>query len=449
MYSVLSIVLAFMLVSCPSEKASDTDQVAIVGGTIIDISNGGSSTNDIVDSVVLIEGDEIKAVGRRGEIQIPEGSIIIDAKGKYILPGLIDAFATLNNQSYANAFLYMGVTTIVSVEGGRRGELFEDANPGPGVIKIVDIGHVHFGNVSTQDALRQLEESAKQDYRIVLLMYELRPYQLKPLVDKAHELGMGTIGELGYTLYREAIETDIDAFVHTSRYSLDLAPPELIIAVAEDPFGMESRDHLFKYGQVFMDLKPEDPNLLEHASILGNSQATLIPTLSIICSLLPDIPNPWEEPVAKIINPEDIHMPLDRDTGKRNIPSEALESSMKRTEALLMIEKAYCKAGARYLAGSGTDAFGTMPGISLHTELKLLTRIGLSNREAIAAATSNFAEAFGWEDIGLLEPGYLADIIVVNADPLDDLENLKKISILIKSGRIIDREALLRLSSDK
>ena len=85
-----------------------------------------------------------------------------------------------------------------------------------------------------------------------------------------------------------------------------------------------------------------------------------------------------------------------------------------------------------------------MPGISLHTEIGLLHRIGLSKREAIAAATENFSQAFGWK-IGKIKPGYAADIIIVRDNPLKDLNNLKRIDTLIHNGRVIDRNKLVQL----
>jgi imidazolonepropionase-like amidohydrolase len=107
-----------------------------------------------------------------------------------------------------------------------------------------------------------------------------------------------------------------------------------------------------------------------------------------------------------------------------------------------VLESSYYKAGAKYLAGSATDVWGTMPGISLHTELELLKRIGLTNREAIAAATVNFNEAFGWK-FGKIERGFAADLIILNSNPLKDLKNLKDIYMLLKGGKIIDRKSML------
>ena len=110
---------------------------------------------------------------------------------------------------------------------------------------------------------------------------------------------------------------------------------------------------------------------------------------------------------------------------------------------MLRIEQLYQQAGAGYLAGSATDVWGTMPGISLHHELKLLHQIGLSNRQAVAAATSNFAQAFGWHFTGQIKSGCYADILVLDKNPLQDLQNLKQINRLFLRGREINRQKLL------
>jgi imidazolonepropionase-like amidohydrolase len=88
---------------------------------------------------------------------------------------------------------------------------------------------------------------------------------------------------------------------------------------------------------------------------------------------------------------------------------------------------------------------GTMPGISMHTELEMLVRLGLSPREALAAATNNYAIQFGWNELGLVASGRRADILVLDADPTVNIWNTRRISTLIVDGNIVDREALLKL----
>jgi len=106
------------------------------------------------------------------------------------------------------------------------------------------------------------------------------------------------------------------------------------------------------------------------------------------------------------------------------------------------LEQKYYQHSAKYLAGSGSDVWGTMPGISLHTELELLKRIGLNNRQLIASATTNFANAFGWRK-GKIEKGFDADILILNENPIENIENLKNIHTLILKGNQIDLKSLM------
>src|SRR5258708_5995668 len=98
------------------------------------------------------------------------------------------------------------------------------------------------------------------------------------------------------------------------------------------------------------------------------------------------------------------------------------------------------------LTGTGSPAFGTMPGISMHTELELLVRLGFTPREALAAATSNYSEQFGWHELGLVDVGRRADLLILAADPTVDISNTRKIHSVILDGAVLDRPALLNLT---
>ena len=84
-----------------------------------------------------------------------------------------------------------------------------------------------------------------------------------------------------------------------------------------------------------------------------------------------------------------------------------------------------------------------MPGISLHQELEVLSHIGLTNREVLAASTSNFNDAFGLK-FGKIETGFKANILILDKNPLDDIKNLKGGKTVILNGKPIDLEALLK-----
>ena len=405
--------------------------LVLAGGTIVDVSDSGRGTADVRDAVIVMRGGRIVAAGPRKTTKIPAGAKVMRIDGAYVVPGLNDVFAGLNSQAQANAYLYMGVTSIVGSDepGGRRGALFTKARPSPRIRPL--------GVVNGPEVLAQVDEVARQGARVQLLYYPLTPEQTRVAVRRARELGLATIGELGKTTYMEAIESGIDAFVHSSRYSLELASPEMRSAVAGEPFGAPRT----AFYQFLAALDPDDERIAKWGARLAAAGVALIPTLSLYYLDLPGHDNPWKEKIAAILDPKDIHLPADRETGQSQ---KAPGVPAGLSQSVIRIEERYRRAGARYLAGSGTSAFGTLPGISLHNELRMLTDIGLTPRQALASATSNVGEAFRWPTVGQVKPGYDADLLVVDGNPAADIRNLKRIRLVVLSGEIVDRQALLK-----
>jgi hypothetical protein len=215
-------------------------------------------------------------------------------------------------------------------------------------------------------------------------------------------------------------------------------------AVALEPFSNDLNSSKWKYYKFLTTLSPENPALHEHAKNLAASNSYIMPSMSLSYLDLPESQNPWDDPIAKILKPEDINRPADPETGKHSIGAEeqAAYSNLIANETAV-IEPTYYQAGAKYLSGSATDVWGTMPGISLHTELMLLhTKPGLSLEEVLASTTVNFSNAFGWK-VGQLKPGFEADILVLDKDPLLNLDNFTAINRMFSNGIEINRDSLL------
>ncbi|HFA50945.1 MAG TPA: hypothetical protein ENJ95_18195 [Bacteroidetes bacterium] len=427
-----------MVLKLPVEKYT-----LLENATLIDVNNLGKTENDISNACILLKNKHIEWAGKCSEKPaLPDNTKIIDASGKYIMPGLFDGFAAINNQAYCNAYLYSGITSIISVDGGRRGPFFGDGNPSPNIYRLEGVGEE---KIETDTLLAQIGDLHEKGFKVLLLMYGLTPDQLKLAIKKAAENNMATIGEMGYTTYKEGMDLGLDAIVHTTRYSLDVAPRDMAKAVADEPFSNDLNSPKWKYYKYLTKIKKDNKRLLQHAENIGKSNTFIIPTSSLSYLDLPEHKNPWKEPVAAIINIEDVNRPADPVTGNHSIDSEEQAAYTNLiTNELANIEPTYRAHGAKYLAGSGTDVWGTMPGISLHTELWLLhNKIGLTNREVLAAATANFAEAYNWKN-GKIEKRYAANILILNKNPLDDLENLKDIETVILNGRLIEREGLLK-----
>jgi hypothetical protein len=440
--------------------------LVFVGGTLVDVSNLGRSTGDVADAVVIVQGGRIAAAGPRTSVRVPAGAQVVDAAGTFIVPGLNDVFATVNNQAQANAFLYMGVTGIVGLDepGGRRGPLLLGAKPGPRVYPLDDVtGYdasglppekrtvydlTTLGRKLTDTELRaEIDRLAASGVRVLLLYYTLAPDQVRLAASYARQLGLATIGELGATTYREAIDAGVMAFVHTSRYSLELAPAALRAEVARAPFGPPRR----RFYEHLAAVRDDDPTLQRYAKTLAAGRTALIPTLAMNYLELPGHANPWKKPVAVLLDPKDIHLPANRETGEQERAENSVRDAFPpgATARLHGIESAYCRAGATYLAGSGTDAFGTMAGISLHIELEMLVKACLSPRQALAAATANVGTVFGWSRVGQVKPGFDADLLVLEADPTADIGNLERIRQVMRGGELIDRASLLEGAANR
>lgn len=430
--------LLLALISCTTEIKKDS--LLIEGATLI---NPSEKTEIIASSYIYILGKTIISYGKLSEKPSKlTARKTINAKGKYLMPGIIDGFATLNNQAYANAYLYKGITSIIEVDGFRRGPFYPDANPSPQIYRLEGVGEEPATN---EELLKRIDSLYDANFRVLLMMYSLTPDQTKMVYDYAKKKGMGTIGEMGLTTYKEGMDIGIDAFVHTTRYSLDVAPRPMANAVAHEPFSNDLGSPKWKYYAYLTQLQKGDSLLEAHAKNLASSNSFIMPTMSLSYLDLPDSKNPWLDPVAVILDEKDINRPADKITGKHSIDSveQAAYANLITTETTV-IEPVYYKAGAHYLSGSATDVWGTMPGISLHTELMLLhTKAGLSIEEVLAATTSNFNKAFGWK-IGRIKEGFEADLLILNKNPLEDLDNLNSIDRIFIDGKELIPEELLK-----
>jgi hypothetical protein len=424
--------------------------VALVGATIIDLSAYGNHTGDLTHSVVLLQNGRIIAAGDKRTVKIPKGARIIHAEGKFIVPGLIDCFSVIGTQGQANSHLYYGVTTIVAGPGdnSRRG-YFPNGYPSPHIKKMTSIPSDSLENELEKKWTLNAVDIARVDREIdqidslkkagigTILLQHLFPEELLPKMEALCEkYGINTIGEIQYAHYSAAIKVGINSFVHTSRYILG-AFPDSVFIVARNEHDSSAN---VAYGKYFRKLDPAtNPGFKDFGKALASSKTALMPTLSMLYTSLPDHKNIWKEPGAFLTDYKDVSEPMDTLTGKST-------SFMSAKFALRQIdfEKEFIKAGVYYITGSGADAFGALPGISEHIEIAMLHRYGLSNRQAIAAATNNPSVFNHWTNIGLIAAGRNADLLVLSANPLDDPENLKKIDMLWLNGRLINRAALLK-----
>jgi hypothetical protein len=483
-------VLALVLVplsACIAALSQAAPQVApnpgpvplvLLGGTIIDVTDWGRSALDQQNSIVIIQNGKITDVGSRFVIPVPKVAQVIDCTGKFIVPGLVDGFTGMNSQGQADAHLYMGVTTVVASGDDRRGHIDFYANPSPHLYLLDSVGSTDNwsllmghgdwtaklregprpAELSTEDTASQIVATQHLGTRVLWLGWNIRAANSQWIITRAHQLGLITYGEFISTPYSVGIDAGVDALLHMGRYELGVIPDELQRPLVDDPYGAAANTAYDYAGH----LPPGDPHYRNYGRFIATHHAALMPTFSLFYLNLPGHRNLWKEPAASVLNPLDMYMPSNHSTGELDYPLSAWtrhlpnisvrwmqESQHKKADLAAMqlwrINQTIFNGSPHYLAASGAAVMGTMPGISLHTELEMLVRIGLSPREALAAATNNYAIQFGWTELGQIAPGRRADILVLDGDPTISVWNVRRISTLVFDGNVVDREGLIKV----
>jgi hypothetical protein len=371
----------------------------------------------------------------------------------------------------------MGVTTVVARADNERGYIDFSAQPSPHIYAIDSIGvtdnwsllarqpqwigklreGAHPVELSPQETARQMADTARRGTRVLLLPPRVTAANSQWIIAHAHEMGLITYGIFVSTPYRVGVEAGVDALPRMDRYDLGLVPDELQRPLVDAPFG-PAADTAYGYAG---RLPTNDAHLRNYARFLATHHAALMPVFSLHYAELPGHRNLWREPAAAQLDSGRMYRPTNPATGEMSYPLPQWthrlpavtqrwmeqDEQKKANQAAMRLwrsNETIFAAFPHYLAGSGADALGAMPGISLHTELELFVRLGLSPREALATATSNYAQQFGWNELGLIVPGRRADLLVVDGDPTVNIWNARRISLVVLDGEPIDRNALLR-----
>ena len=437
--------------------------IAIVGATLIDGSKESGLESNVHDPVVLIADGIIAAIGDRRQIRLPAHTKIVGAAGRFVIPGLIDGFGAVRTQGFADAYLYEGVTTVIVPTAPKGANVDGEstvvaAGNGLSILTGAPIsGYSATGDIpksspwlnhrmqdlrlASAELTAQVAAAAASGHRVIAAGIDVWPDQLDVIVKEAHRLGLAVTAQLAFTNYPYAVNAGVDVFVRNDKYSLTLSRPQDFLAYADDPLGNGGS------AAARAVCSPEMPDPTAFASELQASHTALMPTLSMEATA-DDVggPNPWSLRSAAFVEPGDLDDPVDPQTGARPY----LDSHPERRERIQTcarrkqeIDRRLHALGAVYLAGTATPSYGIMPGGGLHGELRLLQSIGLTPREALAAATSNIADAFRLTDRGKLEPGRRADLVILTQDPRIDIAAVDAISEVMTNGKFVDRAKLM------
>jgi imidazolonepropionase-like amidohydrolase len=441
--------LAFLL--CGASLPALAQVTVIQGGTLID-GNGGAP---VANSVVVIEGNRITAAGAAGDVQVPAGAEIIDASGKWVLPGLWDAQASYTWQ-FGEAYLHWGVTSEVDIGlGGEVSIASRDAvNMGLQRGPREWIGIAHFGGFDPEELYgyetpydgRQLPQTfeALQTHTNLLLdagsdmiMFHdgnWQPEWVEWACETAHERGKPcTMRATGPIMgINDAANAGIDIIHHARGVS------DQLVRDGAEPEGNGDLDKF-----ALMD----DAKAEALIDLLVREQVSLVPN---IIHEAPGYPADWSEMQRhyeqQFSNPAllayyDTRFFRQLQNTRRNTNTGAVrERRMPGYQNMLRFYKMFSDAGGKPLIGGDTNG-GKVPGSIMHEEMAIFQEAGIEPMKIIQGATSWVAEAMRVSDqIGTVTEGKLADILIVNADPLADVRNLRQIESVIQDGQVIDRD---------
>jgi len=404
---------------------SHSSTLAIVGATLID----GTGAAPVEDSAVVIQNGRIKAVGPQSKIKIPKDANVVDAKGKFLLPGLWDMHAHFEQVEWGPIYLAAGVTTVRDCGNefefitAVRNAISQNHGLGPRLLLagVVDgTGPMALGvqRVDTLEQARQWTDRYHDaGFQQMKIYSSVKLEELKAVADEAHRLGMTVTGHVpqGLNAY-QTIEAGQDQINHI-QYVVD-------IMHAPFPKDMSRPDRMKRLA----DLDLDSPDAKKAVSFLKDHHTVVDPTMALfeLFSATTARPPASFEPGVEKIAPELAQQLTDVEP-----PSERSEISDKVFQKEIAVVGILHRAGIPVVAG--TDQ--AVPGHSLHREIELYVQAGFTPMEAIQAATIVPARAMNLEkESGTIEKGKRGDLIILNSDPLADIHNTRNVEYVITNG---------------
>jgi imidazolonepropionase-like amidohydrolase len=417
-------------------SGSRAKTMALVGGTLVD----GTGREPVKDSAIVIQDARIVAAGPSSSTTIPQDAIRIDVRGKTILPGLWDMHAHFEQVEWGPIYLAAGATTVRDCGNefefitAVRDAISQGKGLGPRMLLagIVDgSGPLQLG-VARVDTPEQGLEWVKRyhdaEFQQIKIYSSVKLEELKIIADEAHRLGMTVTGHVpqGLTAY-QTIEAGQDQINHV----------QYVLQIMHPPFAekMDRAARMKALGEV--DLQSADA--LKAVDFLKSHKTVVDPTLTVFefgTASTAKLPASFEPGVNKV--PIELRQALN-DVGP---PTPAIEAEGKIVEKMIEITGMLHRAGVPIVAG--TDQ--TVPGHSLYRELELYVQAGLTPMEAIQSATIVPARVMGFDkQLGTVEVGKRADLIVVNGNPLESIHDIRKVESVVTNGTLYNCAELWRM----
>lgn len=422
----LSVALAILLIAPAVPSCVHAAGLAITNCSLFDSVSGTM----LADRTVIVEGSRITAIGTPSSpVPIPSGARVVDGQGRYVIPGLIDAHCHLiflledvglNGEDLLPLYLGNGVTTVRSAgDPVAREKLLADfaaANPEscPTVFMcspLID-GYppYHPGDVSVSitdpdDVPAFVDQMVSYGVTTLKLYVGVSPEVFARVVQEGHSRGLVVSAHLGSISTQQAVDYGIDVIEHI--WGATANPDTMAQMVAQ-----------------------------------GTMNA---PTLAVFRNMiyLCDLPEVYQNPDNYYV-PKGLHDSWDAYRLATGFSESNRQSRIDTMDYYYWLTGLELTSGVTLLAGTDSAEPYCPPGSALQQELELLVRSGLSPGAALQCATINNAKALGqMANLGSVEVGKVADLIVLTANPLEDIRNTRAIQWVVHNGILCDPKTIL------
>ncbi len=445
---IVCFIATFLFAQNSKQILVEQSKETVYAITNVNVISMASSNSVVENATVVIVNNLIQSINGT----IPKNATIIDGKGKWLMPGLVDMHvhsptdggpfgpklptqgATLFFNLQDNMTLYNanGVTTVFELSAvaehfGQRNEIGKGAVIGPrmALAKMIDGGEGQGVKVNTPEDGRQAVRSAKAEgYEFIKVYAYLNVETYKAIVEEANKQQLKVIGHIPDAFKGKLKEAFIPGFA--------------MVAHAEE---------LTNYAVDYNETEAQ-----EMAALLKKNGTWLSPTLTTMERILSQVKSLDELkalPSLQYVHPLIQSKWLTANKYNKMSSPDNIAHFEKYVQFNLLLVKACKAAGVPIVAGTDAGTSSVVPGFSLHDELELFAQAGLSPEETLKSATLLSAQWLGIDKlIGTIEAGKFADLVLLEANPLADIKNTRKIAGVFINGNWIDKTQLNTILAD-
>ncbi|MBI4446197.1 MAG: amidohydrolase family protein [Acidobacteria bacterium] len=454
-------ILTLVLTSHPAaqaapQKTRESATLVVKGAILIDVVTGKA----VPDSVIVISGNRVsRVISSDSEFDARDGSVI-DAKGKFAVPGLVDIHTHTHSWT-PPLFLYHGVTSVLDT-GNMSDWIFAQADaiakgklPGPRIYAVGEglgptgesIGKLY--RKFEMETPAQIADVARRMIdmgAVALKVFHLTPPEMIEAAARvAQERGVPLTGHIGAADAREAALAGIRGLHHATGIAM---------ATIKNPEKRRQLKEKYPHlGYAPIEYYMELENSEEILRLLLDKEVALIPTLNhfIGKKLSPRREAYQQEDLAFLEKLDGRYFPkgaveityTPQPYVFQTLPADDVADYIQKMEVgwnkLCAFIGRFHRAGGTVLAGSDDGTIG-IPGKGLHREMEILASCGLSPLEALQSATIKAAQFIKQQEIGSIREGAYADLVLLDGDPLQDIRNSQKIFMVIKDGKPVERK---------